>query len=138
VSLSVVVLLRWYQGSVSLASIPPTVSWPGAPFPPRGPSGRFPRFPGNYEVLRLPIAHPAALRCLRLAVSRSHLQFAPLAARCAGRGPGVGHPVLPPGLTEKTTGPPRFLKNPRERALFSDPGGIAGARPLRRRDTAFR
>ena len=25
-----------------------------------------------------------------------------------------------------------------ERALFSDPGGTAGARPLRRRDTAFR
>ena len=30
------------------------------------------------------------------------------------------------------------LENPRERALFSDPGGIAGARPLRRCDTAFR
>jgi hypothetical protein len=89
-------------------------------------------------VLRLPIAHPAALRYLRWAVSRSHLQFAPLAARCAGRGPGVGYPVLPPGLPEKTKGPPRFLENPRERALFSDPGGIAGARPLRRRDTAFR
>ena len=46
-SLSAVVLLRWYQGSVSLASIPPAVSWPGASFPPRGPSGRFPRFTGT-------------------------------------------------------------------------------------------
>ena len=45
---------------------------------------------------------------------------------------------LPPGLAEKATGPPRFLGNPRERALFSDPGGIADARPLRRRDAAFR
>jgi hypothetical protein len=35
-------------------------------------------------------------------------------------------------------GPPRFLGNPRERALFSDPGGIVDARPLRRHDAAFR
>src|SRR6516164_8047887 len=46
-ALSAVVLLRWSQGSESLASIPPTVSWPGAPFPRRGPSGRFPRVVGN-------------------------------------------------------------------------------------------
>jgi hypothetical protein len=45
---------------------------------------------------------------------------------------------LHPGFTEKVTGPPRFLGNPRERALFFDPGGIAGARPLRRCDAAFR
>jgi hypothetical protein len=45
---------------------------------------------------------------------------------------------LRPGLSEKVKGPPRFLGNPRERALFFDPGGIAGARPLRRRDAAFR
>jgi len=47
VALSAVVALRGSQGSVSLASVPPVVSWPGAPFPPRGPSGRFPRFPGT-------------------------------------------------------------------------------------------
>ena len=91
-----------------------------------------------YSTLRLPSTRPAALRCLRLAVSRPHPLFAPLAAGCPGQGPGVGHPVLPPGLAEKTKGPPRFLENPRERALFFDPGGIAGARPLRRRDAAFR
>jgi hypothetical protein len=45
---------------------------------------------------------------------------------------------LPPGFAAETTGPPRFLGNPRERVLLSDPGGIAGARPLRRRDAAFR
>lgn len=45
---------------------------------------------------------------------------------------------LPPGVSEKTTGPPRFLGDPCERALFSDPGGIACARPSRRRDAAFR
>ena len=32
---------------MSPASFPPAVSWPGAPFPPRGPSGRFPRFTGT-------------------------------------------------------------------------------------------
>ena len=42
------------------------------------------------------------------------------------------------GIAEKMEGPPRFLGNPRERALFFDPGGIASARPLRRRDAAFR
>jgi hypothetical protein len=45
--LSAVVLVRWDQGSVSLASVPPAVSWPGASFPRRGPSGRFPRFTGT-------------------------------------------------------------------------------------------
>ena len=80
---------------MSLASFPPAVSWPGAPFPRRGPSGRFPRVARYYEALRLPAARPAALRCLRLAVSRSHPRFAPAAAGCAGRGPGVGHPVPP-------------------------------------------
>jgi hypothetical protein len=45
---------------------------------------------------------------------------------------------LRPGFTEEMEGPPRFLGDLRERALFSDPGGIACARPLRRRDAAFR
>ncbi len=38
----------------------------------------------------------------------------------------------------EAAGPPRFLGNPCERVLLSDPGGIAHARPLRRRDAAFR
>ena len=45
---------------------------------------------------------------------------------------------LRPGFAEKAKGPPRFLGDPCERALFSDPGGTADARPLRRRDAAFR
>jgi hypothetical protein len=106
--------------------------------PSTGSLGSVPPLQRYYSTLRLPSARPAALRCLRLAVSRSHPRFAPPAAGCAGRGPGVGHPVLPPGLAEKVKGPPRFLGDLRERALFSDPGGTAGARPLRRRDTAFR
>jgi hypothetical protein len=45
---------------------------------------------------------------------------------------------LRPGLTVEAVGPPRFLGDPRERVLLSDPGGIAGARPLWHRDAAFR
>jgi hypothetical protein len=45
---------------------------------------------------------------------------------------------LPPGHCREDGGPPRFLGDLRERALLSDPGGIACARPWRRRDAAFR
>ncbi len=106
--------------------------------PSTGSLGSVPPLPRYYSTLRIPSTRPAALRCLRLAVSRPHPRFAPLATGCAGQGPGVGHPVLPPGLAEKMKGPPRFPGDPRERALFSDPGGIACARPLRRHDAAFR
>jgi len=45
-------------------------------FPPRGPRGHsFPRFHGPIKALRLPAAHPAALRCLRLVVPREHSRF---------------------------------------------------------------
>ena len=67
------------------------------PLPSAGSLGMVPPPPRYYETLRLPAARPAALRCLRLAVSRSHPRFAPVAAGCAGHGPGVGHPVPPAG-----------------------------------------
>ncbi len=82
------------------------------PLPSAGSRGSVPPRRRYYEALRLPAAHPAALRCLRLAVSRVHPRFAPVAAGCAGDGPGVGHPVLPPGFAEKAEGPPRFLGDP--------------------------
>jgi hypothetical protein len=65
--------------------------------PSAGSLGSVPPPRGYYGALRLPVARPAALRRLRLAVSRSHPSFAPAAAGCAGRGPGVGHPVPPAG-----------------------------------------
>jgi hypothetical protein len=67
------------------------------PLPSAGCLGSVPPRRRYYEVLRLPSTRPAALRCLRLAVSRSHPSFDPPAAGCAGRGPGVGHPVPPAG-----------------------------------------
>ena len=111
-ALSAVVLLRWSQGSESLASIPPTVSWPGAPFPRRGPSGRFPRVHGSMGRSDSPPPVPPRFVAFARAVSRSHPRFAPVAAMCAGHGPGVGHPVLPPGFAEEASGPPRFLGDP--------------------------
>ena len=80
--------------------------------PSTGSLGSVPPLPRYYSTLRLPSTPPAALRFLRLAVSRSHPRFALVAVGCAGRGPGVGHPVLPPGLAEKVKGPPRFLGDP--------------------------
>src|SRR5215212_630724 len=67
------------------------------PLPSAGSLGTVPPRRRYYEALRLPVARPAALRCLRLAVPRSHPRFVPEAAGCAGHGPGVGHPVAPAG-----------------------------------------
>ena len=75
--------------------------------------GEFPCFSGTTKALRLHAAHPAALRCLRLAVpQRSLVLFAPRQTSALPR-PGVGHPVTPAGIiTEETTGSPRFPGNP--------------------------
>jgi hypothetical protein len=123
---------------VSLASVPPTVSWPGAPFPQRGPSGRFPRVAGNMKRSDSP--PPVPPRFVAFAwwyLGRTRVSF-PRPPGAPAAGLELVTRYLRPGLTEGTAGPPRFLENPCERALFFDPGGIASARPLRRRDTAFR
>ena len=60
-----------------------------------------PCFIGTIKALRLPAAHPAALRCLRLAVPRLHsLVFAPRRTSAPPR-PGVGHPVSPAGTSPR-------------------------------------
>jgi hypothetical protein len=108
------------------------------PLPSAGSLGSVPPRRRYYEVLRLPSTPPAALRCLRTGGIPVAPAVCSLGRRVRRPGPGVGHPVLPPGLAEKMEGPPRFLGDLGERALLSDPGGIAHARPLRRRDAAFR
>jgi hypothetical protein len=70
-------------------------------------------------------------------VSRSHRDFAHMAAGCVGHGPGVGDPASRPGATEKVRGLPGSWVPRYGRAPLSDPGGIAGARPSRRRGAAF-
>jgi hypothetical protein len=69
--------------------------------PSTGSLGSVPPLPRYYAALRIPSTRPAALRFLRLAVSRSHPRFDPTAAGCAGRGPGVGHPVSPAGSSPR-------------------------------------
>ena len=66
---------------------------------PRVLRGEFPCFNGTIKALRLPVARPAALRCLRLAVpQRSLVRFAPRRTS-APPGPGVGIPVAPAGTS---------------------------------------
>src|SRR5262245_59254658 len=73
----------------------------------------FPSCNGTSKALRLPAAHPAALRCLRLAVpQRPLVRFAPRRTSAPPK-PGVGNPVTPAGIsTEETAGSPRFPGNP--------------------------
>jgi hypothetical protein len=82
--------------------------------PSAGSRGSVPPPHRYYSTLRIPVAPPAALRCLRTAVSRSHPSFAPAVAGCAGRGPGVGHPVPPAGyLPRRRRGLPGSWGTPR-------------------------
>ena len=94
----------------------------------------FPGFLGTTKALRLPAVPPAALRCLRLAVPRDARPFSFLPTPpCGNVGPGVGHPVSPPGLASvETTGSLKFLGNPNFRLhMFLDPGRPLRPRPLR-------
>jgi hypothetical protein len=119
-------LIRLWS-AVSPPSFPRTFPCAGALFPPRGPSGRFPRFLGTTKHSEfLP---PLSRRFVSFAsrYRRCALGFAPAGARHHVRGPRVV-PRTPQNrfLSTETTGPPRFLENPRyERALLSDPGGTS-------------
>ena len=96
--------------------------------------GEFPCFNSTIKALRLPAAHPAALRFLRLEVPQRPLVVFALRRTSAPPKPGVGHPVTPPGiLTEETTGPPKFLENPDcpFAMIQSDSGRTAHTRPVR-------
>src|SRR4051812_45637272 len=132
-------MLRWNRGSVSPPSVPPAVSWPGASFPPRGPEGRSPRLIGTIRRSESPPPIPP--------------RFVAFARRYPGRtrvslpgppdAPAAGLELvtryLPPGNCREDDGASQVPGEPRcGRALLSDPGGIADARPLRRRDAAFR
>ena len=98
---------------MSPASFPPAVSWPGAPFPRRGPSGRFPRVAGSTRRSDSPPPVPPRFVAFARPVSRSHPRFVPTAAGCgASAGLELVTRYLRPGLPEKAAGPPRFLGDP--------------------------
>src|SRR4030042_5167456 len=93
-SLCVVVAWTRSRSSVSPACFPPTVLSQDVSLSSTGSlRDRFPRFHGTTNTLRLPAAHPAALRCLRLAVPLAHAPFAPAVAACYDGGPGGGRPA---------------------------------------------
>jgi hypothetical protein len=124
---------------VSLASIPPAASWPGTPFPRRGPSGRFPRVVGTMRRSESPSPVPPRFVSFawrypgRIRVSLPWPPDAPVT------GLELVTRYLPPGICREDDGASQVPGEPRgERALISDPGGTADARPWRRRDAAFR
>jgi hypothetical protein len=121
-------VLRWSRTSVCPASFLSDVPQSGVPFPPPGPSGSVPRLHQYCRTLRFPAVHPAALRCLRLAVPICARLFAPVNGR-----------TLPPQATGfRLPGDPSFRVScgggrasqvPGEpqcvHALLSDPGGTS-------------
>ena len=83
------------------------------PLPSTGSLGLVPPLQRYYEVLRLPAAHFAALRFLRLAIPSLRPWFVPPGP---GRGAvdqsGVGRRYLQPPCSMETTGSPKFPEEP--------------------------
>jgi hypothetical protein len=105
---------------------------------PRVLRGEFPCFHGTIKALRLPAAHPAALRCLRWAIPpRSLVRFAPRRTSAPSR-PGVGHPVTPAGMSRRRRQDlPSSWGTPIVRLPCSvDAGRTAGTRPVKCRSVA--
>ena len=100
---------------------------PAPPFPPRGPSGRFPRFLGTTKALRLPTAPPTSLRCLRSAVPWWRPSFALAGGGTpSAREPGPLIAGGPSGtIPRRQWGLPGSWMNPFVFAPLSDPGGIS-------------
>ncbi len=96
--------------------------------------GEFPCFDGTIKALRLPAVHPAALRCLRLAVpQRPLVLFAPRRTSAPPK-PGVGDPVSPAGTSlRKRQDLPSSWRTPivRLHMFHTDAGRTADTRPSR-------
>jgi hypothetical protein len=110
----------------------------GSPFAPRGLGGPIPPLLRYYEALRLPAAHLAALRCLRLAIPSFRPLFVPASS---GRELRIHQEFWVPGLQPAVNdGNDRVSQVPEPPscpcALFFDPGRTEHARPLRRVDAA--
>ncbi len=93
--------------------------------------GEFPCFNGTIKALRLPAAHPAALRFLRLVVPRLCSLCSLLDGRVQPPRPGVVHPVAPTGnLPRRRQDLPSSWGTPMIRLrMFFDSGRTACTRP---------
>ncbi len=111
----------------------------GAPFPPRGPSGRFPRFPGTMKHSDFP--PPLARRFVSFAsrYRRCALGFAPADARRSACGPGVCCPASPyRSLRRRRQDLPGSWRTPTVDVPCSSTPADLHARPLLRFGVAFR
>src|SRR5579859_7511514 len=99
---------------MSLSSFPPTIPCPGAAFPPRGPSGRFPRLAGTVQHSDFHSSVPLRFVFLRSAVTVRAPRSAPSRARGAHRARrGSCSPATRPGSSpRRRMDLPRFLANP--------------------------
>ena len=97
---------------MSLASIPPAVSWPGAPFPWRGPSGRFPRVTGSMRRSDSPPPLPPRFVAFTWRYPGRTRVSLPPPPGAATTGLELVTRYLRPGFTEEMAGPPRFLGDP--------------------------
>jgi hypothetical protein len=93
VSLSARVSLIRLWSAVSPPSFPRTFPCAGALFPPRGPSGRFPRFLGTTKHSDVLPPLPRRFVSFASRYRRCTLGFAPAGARHHVRGPGVIHRI---------------------------------------------
>jgi hypothetical protein len=100
--------------------------------------GEFPALDGTISRLRLLIRHPAALRCLRLAVPCVvPCSLPPPGHRCGG--PGLLLSRRPHRVSRREhMSPPRFLDDPCVHAPLSDPGGVPKPGLYSSGSTAFR
>ena len=80
-------------------------------FPPQGPPGRVPLLQRYYQSATTSCRHPAALRCLRLAVPRFHSLFRSPADECTAEAWSWSPGISSRDFAEETTGPPKFLGN---------------------------
>jgi hypothetical protein len=105
---------------------------PGASLPSPGSArASVPPLHRYYQGTPTPVAHPAVLRFLRLAVPREYAFFAPPAVAYSRGGPGVGQPVPRRPASVELTGSPKFLGNLDSRLpMFFDPGRPTSLRPL--------
>jgi hypothetical protein len=112
---------QWFRG-LSLQQF----RAPAPLFPPRGPSGRFPRFTGTIKALRLP-TRPSRLASLpSLGGTALTPVFALTVAGACGREPGLLIAGRPSSMTpRKRWGLPGSWTDPCMYAALSDPGEIS-------------
>ena len=119
---------------MSPPSFPRTFPCSGALFPPRGPSGRFPRFLGTVEHSDFLPSFPRRFVSFASRYRRCASGFAPADARRSTLGPGVIYRIPQTGSSTETTGPPRFLEDP----IMYVPCSPTPAGPLRSATAALR